>query len=160
MMMTMLKKLGCIWMRETETTISNQPLTISLGYIVNEHDVAQPYIVLVKEKLTDAERDELRQKLFVSNETVFGEYTGNWEWRNVHGEKIDSPLAPKTKTFMEREADINMVFLTLFASLKGLSPQIIRELINAALLTRIYLHETNEEAEWTEMVKYPEKFTF
>lgn len=160
-MIEMLKQLGSVWVREMQATLAGRIFTVLLGYIIREDGVAQPYMAAVDGALTEEEHQQLRQTLMLSKPAVIGERGNhNWEWQTWDGEKLASPpVITSPKQAMEREADFHLVFLHLFASIQGLPPNIIRELVNAALLTRIYLQEINADQEWDKLLENPGKFT-
>lgn len=156
---TMLKQFGCIWVREMQATFASN-FIIYIGYIVGDNGVAKPYIAAVNGMLTEMEYEQLKQQLNLTKPEFIGEFEGDWRWRSWDGQPIAVPPTKTSKKTMEREADINMVFLHMFASLKGLPPKVIRELINGVLLTRIHLYETDNEQEWNNLLKFPRRFIF
>lgn len=159
-MMNLLLAIGCVWARKIKATLDGKLFDILLGYIINEEQVAVPYAAVVDGRLTETERQELKENLRLSQPPLIGELEDDCRWTTWNGcplsqapPKIDSPY-----NVMKREADINMVWIELFTSLKGMPPKILRELINAGLLTRIYLYRQNKADWWEGLKEQPEQF--
>ena len=159
-MKNILSEIGCVWARKIQAILNGKLIHILLGYIINEDQVAQPYVAVVDSTLSAQERRELKVKLRLSQPALIGEYNNKWQWTTWNGTPIEVlPRLTSPNQTMKREADINMVFIELFTSLKGMKPQILRELVNAGLLTRIYLYQQKEADRWQELMERPEQFT-
>lgn len=159
-----LTEIGCVWARRIKAILNGKIFYILLGYIINEEHVALPYAAIVDARLSPQELQDLKESLRLSQPVTIGEYNNEWQWRTWNGAPIDAlPSIESPHQIMNRAADINMVFIELFTSLKELKPSILREVANAGLLTRIYLYQQNKADRWQDLKECPHKrkfFTF